>query len=387
MSISTTTVRSGSRSLRANPAAATDTRVTRSGLSGTMWVARVYVNFTTLPDADAGLLMSNLASAGVGFKLSDSSIGPVHYVGSTLTFSGSRIAVTTGQWYRIDLKVNVVANPHRIDVSVNGVACTQGSNAVAASAHSGVDLGVHRASGTVSADAFFDDYIDSLTSGDFPLGAGYVNHFVPTSDRTHNIAGASDFEIGTTGTDITNATTTAYQLIDDVPLPATTDTGANDYINMIAPPNVTDYTRHRFGPAPGISTPTTGPRSVECIIGIHQAGTGTGNMYVRARGGGGSDVIVHQAVGVAGTTTIIYKRALIDMGAPWTVSGGGDDDFTVLDILFGSITAVDANPDQYLDAAMIEAEFVEVAAFANPEVLGRPYGASGQRQMSQLQAT
>src|ERR1044072_7951195 len=48
-SISTTTVRSGARSLRANPVTATGNALAVTVFSSTIGVARVYVYFNTLP--------------------------------------------------------------------------------------------------------------------------------------------------------------------------------------------------------------------------------------------------------------------------------------------------------------------------------------------------
>src|SRR3990170_4548894 len=87
-----------------------------------------------------------------------------------------------------------------------------------------------------TADFFHDDIVVSNTALDYPIGAGYVNHFVPTSDGSHNVAGAADFRRGDTTTDITNATTDAYQLVDDVPLDDVTP-DADDHIRIVAPPN------------------------------------------------------------------------------------------------------------------------------------------------------
>jgi hypothetical protein len=199
-----------------------------------------------------------------------------------------------------------------------------------------------------------------------------LNHFVPTSDGTHNIAGAADFERTLTGTDILNATTTAYQLVDDVPL----ESGASvDWINMVAPPNATDYVECIFGPASGISTPTAGPRAVEVIAGIHQAGTGTGNMEIRMNDNGTNNVL-YTATAVAGISNVAYKRkhygTNIANGGAWTISGAGN--FNNLRVRFGSPAAVDANPDQYFDCIMIEAEFAEVSGrIPRPTSVGHPF--------------
>jgi hypothetical protein len=362
-SFSTSTVRSGARSFRANPTASTGSTLSTSGYfynSTTRQIGRIYVRFTTLPSATTVLVnYGTVLGAGprVTYQQSDSTV----YAAVTGTLGASGVSVTTGQWYRIDFDFNVnTGGNDTCDVQVDGVACGQATAAGASASTSTIAIGVMNA---CTADVFFDDFISSQTGADYPIGAGYVNHFVCTSDGTHNVAGAGDFRRGTTATDITNATTTAFQLIDEVPLDDTT-ADTDDFISLFAPPNATDYVECVFGPAPGISTPTTGPRAVEVIAGIHQAGTGTGNMEIRLNDNGSMGTI-YTATTVAGTTTIIYKRAHFadppSAASVWNAAGdGGNGDFLDVRVRFGSPGAVDANPDQYLDCIMIEAEFAEV---------------------------
>lgn len=373
---STTTVRSGSRAARlnlsasANPAAFETTR----GVSGTLLVGRAYVRFATLPSINFNVF-SVLASssgfrAGAIFNASDSKI----YPGYDLTNIGSSgFTVTTGQWYLVDIRVNVASNPWLIDVSIDGNTLTQYAPANAADTLTTVAFGRSASAAGLTVDMFVDDVIFSATSGDYPIGPGKVEHFVPTADGTHNIAGANDFEIGTGGTDILNATTTAYQLVDDVPLQSGAP-GTTDFINMVAPPNATDYVECIFGPAPGISTPTDPPRAVEVIAGIAQAGTGTGNMEIRLNDNGTMGT-VYTATGVAGVTSIVYKRSHFadppSAATVWNVNNDGSNgDFRDLRVRFGSPAALDVNPDQYFTGIMIEAEFEEAPAgtIASPGV-------------------
>lgn len=338
---STTTVRSGARSFRANASASTCQIQSFSWTGSLDNVGRLYIYFATLPDADCTLV--NLVRS-IRFKSSDSKL----YTWDGSSFIGSGVSVTTGVWYRIEWKYDHTGTT--FDAQVDGVALGQISAALSITF---LNLGVLT---TCTADVFFDDVVISQTGADYPIGAGYVNHFVCTSDGTHNIAGAGDFERTLTGVDILNSTTTAYQLIDDVPL----ESGAGvDWQNMVAPPNATDYVECVFGPAPGISTPTVGPRAVEVILGYHQAGTGLGNMEVRMNDNGTTDA-TYSATAVAGVTSIAYKRkqyaTAIAGGGAWTVVSGNGN-FNDLRVRFGSPAAVDANPDQYFDCIMIEAEF------------------------------
>jgi hypothetical protein len=351
--IDTTTVRSGARSLATD---GTDGAGLRNVFSGTRVVFRTYVRFVTLGSANANILDINNTSGLVGriaYRQATSSL----VLARAGLDGGTTFAVTTGQWYRIDITTDGAAGGS-MEAAIDGTSL--GTLAHAASAGNIDEIKLQAGTG---ADLRWDDCLGSNTTADYPLGAGYVNHFVPTSDGTHNIAGAADFRRGTTATDITNATTTAYQLIDEVPLDDTT-ADADDFIALVAPPNATDYVECVFGPAPGISTPTAGPRAVEVIAGIHQAGTGTGNVEIRLNDNGTMGT-VYTATTVAGTTTLTYKRAHFadppSAATAWhALNDGSNGDFLDLRMRFGSPAAVDANPDQYLDCIMVEAEFVEV---------------------------
>lgn len=359
--------------MRANVSASSNQHGgTTVGLSNSDYkVVRCYIRFSTLPDGDCLLLYgakpTPSRNVGIAFHQSDSKIYPAFDDGNaTFTLGSTGASVTTGQWYRIDLKIFTQSTTFTIDAQVDGIALTQlAVSGQTAGQIANVEIGVFGAGvGAVTCDVFYDDLIVSQTDTDYPIGAGYVNHFVPTSDGTHNVAGAADFRRTLTTTDILNTTTDAYQLVDDVPL----ESGASvDWINMVAPPNATDYVECVFGPAPGISTPTAGPRAVEVIAGIHQAGTGAGNMEIRMNDNGTTDAM-YSATGVAGVTSVAYKRkhyaTNIANGGPWTATSGAGN-FNNLRVRFGSPAAVDANPDQYFDCIMVEAEFAEATVAIN----------------------
>ena len=292
---------------------------------------------------------------GLGFKASDSKLYATTEIATVVAFGASGVSVTTGVWYRVDVKTvgDVVTGTG--DVQVDGTACGQVTGAMTSANATEVILGTTQ---SCTMDTFFDDCVVSQTSGDYPLGAGYVNHFVPTSDGAHNIAGAADFRRGDTTTDILNATTTAYQLVDDVPLDNTTP-DTDDHIRIVAPANATDYVELVFGPAPGISTPTTAPRAVEVIAEFFAAGTLASDEILKLNDNGTVDN-VYNGTGVAGTTTGIYKRKHYAAGpaGAWVIGGGGNGDFTDLRARYGYAT--DANPDKSLMCVMIEAEFASV---------------------------
>jgi len=358
VSINTTIKRNGARALRVNPTASSSAYVTSPTLAGfDIWVGRVAIYFTTLPSINQTLLVGANTGAGAVFNASDSKIYP-GYLSGTVQFGSSGVAVTTGVWYILNVSVNASANPWLIDVKVDATTTTQMSRATTASGDTAFRVGMVQSSST-TADAYFDDLVITSAGGDYPIGDGYVNHFVPTSDGTHNVAGAADFRRGDTTTDILNATTTAYQLVDDVPLDDTTP-DADDHIRIVAPANNTDYVELVFGPASGISTPTAAPQAVEVIAEVFAAGTGLSDEQIRVNDNGTTDTI-YDGTQVAGVTTGIYKRkhyATAPTGGAWTVVSGAGN-FNNLRLRYGY--ASDANPDKSLMAAMIEADFAQGA--------------------------
>ena len=121
----------------------------------------------------------------------------------------------------------------------------------------------------------------------------------------------------------------------------------------MAPPNATDYVEVAYGPAAGISVPTTGPRAVECIVEFFAAGTGLSDEIMKLNDNG-TVAVVYDGTGVAGVTSGSYRRKQFttapSTGAAWTSTL-----FNALKLRYGYAT--DANPDKSLMCTMLEAEF------------------------------
>ena len=345
LSWDTTTFRSGLRSIRFVSAANNVyIEASATGLN-VRTVGRFYVRFATLPNADC--IIAGISSAdgpAVTFKVSDSKL----YASIGTNFGASGVSVTTGIWYRVDFNFLIQSggSPDLSDAQIDGVAVGQASfdNAGLTSAAT-IAFGIRN---TCTADLYIDDIAVSNTAADYPLGAGHVISSIPDADGTHNVAGANDFERTLTGTDITNGTTTAWQLVADRPLPTT----AVDFINGIAPPNSTDYVELDYAAFTG---ETLAPNGVECIFVHHDAsGAGTNSFTITLRHNTGAT----SANVFSGTTnvgaTITYKRAhfaTIPGGAAWTLAAAND--------LRTRFLVADASPDPYIDALMLEADFPE----------------------------
>lgn len=367
----TSPVRSGARSLRTNPTAGSGYGQASLSISSDKSTSRSYIYVATDPIANGVVLGPNRNSGatfyriGLAYKTTDSKWYAAFDDGTTVTYGATGVTISLNTWTLIDIKWAGTANPWTCDIQVDGVALGQATLAVAA--HTGgtsspcvFGAGDVRAVNTF--DIYHDDFLASETVADYPLGAGFVNHFVPTADGTHNIAGAADFRRGDTTTDILNATTTAYQLVDDVPMDDRTP-DADDHIRIVAPPNATDYVEVIFGPAPGISTPAVAPRIVEVGIEYFAAGTGNSDEIMKLNDDG-TLVNLYDGTGIAGEALGRYKwnrYRLAPTGGAWTVVAGAGN-FNNIRLRYGY--ASDANPDKSLMCAMIEAEFAPVVAGA-----------------------
>ena len=369
---STTTVRNGTRSFRINPTAGIAYITSSAGIGGARFIIRPAIYFATLPDADTSVATEGTTATNFGlyFKQSDSKLYAGYLVAGVPTFGATGVSVTTGVWYYCDILIDVSdVVTDKVDANINGTAVGQATLASVTGAVSYMQLGCNT---TCTADIFYDDVVASATLADYPIGDGYVNHFVPTSDGTHNVAGAADFRRGGTTTDITNSTTDAYLLVDEVPLDdETPDT--DDHIRIVAPANVTDYVELVFGPAPGISTPTVAPRAVEVIAEVFAAGTLASDEIIRLNDNG-TVADVWNGTAVAGATTGRYKRAhfaTAPTGGAWTVVAGAGN-FNNIRTRYGYAT--DANPDKSLMCIMIEAEFAISAVTVGEMMAARQVG-------------
>ncbi|MDB5199151.1 MAG: hypothetical protein JWO92_1114 [Chitinophagaceae bacterium] len=358
ISFSTTTVRNGARSLRINPVATTASSRFWNFSNANIGVFRFYIRFASLPGNDIEILHLNYSSGfhiGIRFQQSDNKL----YTGyNSAIASASGVTVTTGVWYRIDYKYNTSTSPWTQSLSVDGTEVTS-SNAQTGEASTRCDLGDFN--NTSSSDYFIDDFIYSVTEADYPIGAGYVNHFVPTSDGTHT-ATTTTIVKGTIATPVGGnvaGSTDVFNWVNGVPLLG----GATDNTRLVNQQTAasTLYAEVIFGPAPGISTPTTAPRAVEVITADQEASTATGNFITKLNDNGTEADIVNRGT-VAGVTTDRYVRkmfATAPTGGAWTVVSGAGN-FNNIRARFGYSS--DATPDQYWRGIMIEAEFAEVAA-------------------------
>jgi hypothetical protein len=224
--IVTTTPRTGVRCLECSSSAATESAAHNIGGTVAVFGFALYIP-NALPTADmflAMLVTGGTIDCALKFRNSDDRLILSNHTSGEVV-AGPVIAADT--WYWIDGRLTVSANPFTCDWAVDGVAQTQWTGAAAATTITSIHLGWRSNAQTLT--VRYDDLIFGVTSGDYPFGPHSVERLLPTSDGTHNTVGANQIEQSATGTDITDATTDAFSLIDDAPL----DVAVTDYINDV----------------------------------------------------------------------------------------------------------------------------------------------------------
>lgn len=361
---STSTVRTGARSYRINPTAATSSLSPNTTIfsSTNKLVVRFYIRFTTLPSVTTQLFDNS--NTGVLFKASDSSI----YAGLiTGTTGATGVAVSTGQWYRIDLSIDSSNNPHLTDVQVDGVACGQHSNSSAIYTYGPASVRLGNGLTAATQDTFYDDVIMSVTLADYPIGEGKVISYVANADGTHTST-STNITKGTiatpVGTAITSATTDAFNWVNGRPILG----GATDNTRLINQQTASSaqYVEVAFED----SAEDRAPRSVEVLTADREASTATCNFITKLNDNGTESDVINRGT-VAGVTTDRYATkqfAAPPTGGSWNLNASGAGSFQNIKARFGYSS--DATPDVYWRGIIIEAEY-DTATIVTPSFVPR----------------
>lgn len=227
----TTIVRNGARSVKIAPNGTVAAVLSKTGLASSNYlVARFAVRYDSLPATDVRLFQSAGVNSGWQMlKLTTAGRVRSEGVGLTGTVDTESAVLTSGVWHVVDVLLNFSANLFTTDFRVDGVAASQASGTGTAGTLTGCFVGddITSHNGTV----YIDDLAVSKTLADYPIGDGKVISILPGADGSHNAA-ANQFDTGdTAGTNITNATTTAFQMVDDA-LPWTTTRSTTDNIRQ-----------------------------------------------------------------------------------------------------------------------------------------------------------
>lgn len=364
-SIDTTVKRNGNASLQINPTGISESDEATVSISGspTVLVARFAVRLDSLPAADSHLwrLWEATSSNEIifGFVAASGKFGLRQ--SDTDTWVEAASTVTAGQWYVIDIRGNVGANPWLADWRIDGVDQTQFSRANAASTFSGIIFGTGLAHAYT---ANFDDVVVGNASGDYPFGDGKVLGYAPNADGSHAV-GADTFRLTTNNggafTTITNSTTTAWEQLDDWPVNADGD-GSDDWVEKTDGTTGTNYVEIAFAD-PGASE--SAPRAVCALAAIDKAANQAANLQLYL-----VENTTEDATAIfnadPGSQSNQYKRAVYTAkpsGGAWTRQALVDAKVR--------IKSTDVTPDVRVKALLLEADYA-VAAAASLVIPRRP---------------
>jgi len=309
-----TNPRNGASCLRVAAAgASTGPEKNAPGANPTVSVVGIGIRFeTSLPAANSRVFEFNSAAlVGVGrlhFNAATSKFA-IAIGGGALTDIGPTLAADT--WYWVDLRCDVTTATTSMDGAVDEGANT---NITAAGTASTITLWKIGTNGANTFTARYDDFVVSYTAADYPLGKKKVLPLYPNGDGTHNTGGAGNFDkVG--GADITDATTDAWQQIDDWITGA--DDGATTGILNLLNAGSTLYTEHTFD--------DTTEATVDAVVGTMASAVSSTTAHTatyRIVDSGGSTIKDLFSGDVSISIATHYRNVLVSQNpSPSTVNG------------------------------------------------------------------
>jgi hypothetical protein len=235
-------------------------------------------------------------------------------------------------------------------MTVDGVDKGTASRVQAASVITAVRVGAQCSGATaLTADVIWDDFITGLDNSQYPVGPGQIVGLKPNVDGAHSF-NSGEFIYNAAGGNIDPAAEDVYTYLDH------TMGSITDFINA-ATAAAESYIEVGFEDMP----PTTFVNGVE-VVSSHHAASSTANLQsMRLLDGVVEDVVF--ADSDFSQTGIVYfskhysqAPASVDenTGIGWSKAG-----IDGVKIRWGSSWAVaDVNPDAYLDAVMLEVDFI-----------------------------
>ena len=319
-----------------------------AGTWPTVVVFRAYIRFTVFPTVRIGILSASAVSNhyGIEFDPSDNAL-----VATALAVSGGRQVISLNTTYRVDVRVNVSANPQTVECQINGVPLTTASRAAAATELDVFRWGLGMAGNyamTAGATVQVWGIVVSHTSADYPFGAGKQIGLAPNADGTHSFNLASDFKYQNT-TNVGLTPTDIWSYLDDTP------DNTTDFISMHGA--VGEYCEVQFGNLPSNVVSVNG---LEVVSAHHSSGTAVNTQALWLRDGS-SDGLCHDDADFSGAGVFVVSKQFA------TAPSGGALTKAKIDAMrarFGSSKAGSAivSPVPFIDAILLEVDYVEAAA-------------------------
>jgi len=274
-------------------------------------IQRWYVNFTTLPSANAYVLYGREQSGtahriGIAYNAATGRFRSfAEDLDETLFGADGDVAIT-GNWIQLDMKITDTT----VDWQVAGNAQPSGSFAsISGGAIGRCSLG-NQDGGTATFDCYWDDgvgvQVDAAKTPQYPIGAGYVARLVPTGVGTH--VGASDF----TDSGSNNPPVNPHLLVDEIPT-AEADT---DYVAQTTL-NTASYMEYELTDLPSDALMVHGAKT---FTGYKGPSAGTSGLGIRVVYGGTETTLFNAAVGV-GTAKEYLRADFSPTGFPLAPSG------------------------------------------------------------------
>lgn len=304
MSNSTSQHHSGSRSARFYTASAAACSLYYAQTGAFRYkVGRVYVRFAAWPSADIRIIATGIQSLLSHSIYLDVSEHKLQARVGTNELNTCDLALSLDTWYRIDYRFNSNANPNLIDFQVAegdgaATAATQSSYAQAQAYITSNSIGWIE---TDTADLYFDDWIMSETSADYPLGPGGVVGLSPNAAGTSS-PGSSIYDNGDTL--VNDSTNPANVELDDVPMTSTAD-----YIKQTAI-GASDYAEVAFA-----DTTESDIKGADAVVLYDSLAADANSAGTKIRDSNGQETTLYE--GDMSETTALLKRATIA-----TPSGG-----------------------------------------------------------------
>ena len=297
------------------------------GSSATV-VSRFAIRLAALPSANVTQLATIRAAAGsslhLGYATVSQSLQLRFGSGTPVTATSSVVA---GNWYVVEVNLNLGTNPRTADWRIDGL--TQGQVTAAEAPSTAAALRFGSAVNAESFTAHYDDIITTANAADYPIGTGRVRRLVPNGMGTHS--GPENFQDNQGGV----ITASTYARLDEVPI----NTIPEDFVKQVIP-SAASYLELTFQD-PG-ETCITG---VSAVLSYDAEGT-TGNDGRAAIFSGTTETVVYS--GAMNTTAPTYKSAVVAAATPpWTQAA--------LNAIVGRVGySSDASPNPYWHALLIE---------------------------------
>ena len=261
-------------------------------VASSMVVFRIAFRLNALPSGDVRDFLGVWDSTGddalnIGYNNASQKLS-VGFSGGTQRLSASTVSAAT--WYLLDVRANYGVNTHTADWQLNGTPQTQATKASSAETPNEIWLGPDNSDAVIT--VWFDDFIISQTSGDYPIGDGKVLGLSPDAMGTSSDPSSRlSTEAGAWGS-------TTWNKLDEVPMTAT-----SDYVRQTVA-DTSAYLEMTFG-----DTSETCINAVQGELAYHAAGT-TANVNPKTSlFDSSTERVVYQ--GNMATTTLSYKSAIV----------------------------------------------------------------------------